>query len=379
VVYIAGQSMIAFGTVFRGLVAPFKNFFNIKGRFQEMFEGSEDLKDSVRHINEEFKKTGDRDKFLHSMDEVFDRAKNGATAQTIGAQATEHQAAASTEAAGALTAQAAAQERLNAAQAHPVGSKERAKAIAAQTIRPSGVSTSSMPDLEIMESQARQKAMNELMYEAMEDIESRQVLGSGGAGLFTAGPDGIESSGKAGPHAGGYAAIDNLFAMFTGKTLATDLSEKSAKAGGLNSVLAEVSARKASLLPQIDSSDKMMADRARAQLDYYDRIAKDITDFENLFDAAPPVTSLAEFEEFQTRLKQAISDNPSLLAGLESGRQSGDKVLQRGLFDDIVREMHTDTKEGTYGFKPGEIFEGVLGEDGVGPRQSQYTGMGQAS
>ena len=121
VVYIAGQGMIAFGTIFRGLVAPFKSFFNLQQHIRDTFSGSTDAiahyMDSMSNLTDEFRGGKiDRDNFIKQARNIVNEMGTAATSTQAVTAATKAQAAASAQATTALNAQAAAQAKLSIAQ-----------------------------------------------------------------------------------------------------------------------------------------------------------------------------------------------------------------------------------------------------------------------
>jgi TP901 family phage tail tape measure protein len=103
-VYIAGQALIAFGTIARGLIAPFKSFFNIKSKFKELGDGFADVSDQLFDLRQGFIDGRlSKEDYLKTVQNVVENNAILATSTDAVTAATARQTAAQ----GALTASVA--------------------------------------------------------------------------------------------------------------------------------------------------------------------------------------------------------------------------------------------------------------------------------
>lgn len=100
-VYIYGQALLFIGTIAKGLVMPFQNFFKIKSKFIDMSDGVNPLIEKLNGLTDAWKETGDPKLLPQIKDSMDELAKRPAIAEAATAS---------------IQAQTAAQEALNSAE-----------------------------------------------------------------------------------------------------------------------------------------------------------------------------------------------------------------------------------------------------------------------
>lgn len=382
IVYTAGMGIVAFGTVFKGLIAPLKSFFGIKGRFNDMFEGAEE---ALMVFREELNQTGDFEEFGRKISEVMDAASRGALTQKAAASATDQQAASSARAAASLNAQAAAQERLNAANSKPL---TRSQSIAHNILprRPVGSSGIMPPDTGDLYAGARQKALNELSGDALESLMySDQILGAGVSRLSWDGQNYLVDNTK---------GLENLFGLMAGRTMEQHYSDIARKSASLNDVdLKDLAKRRAEVMASIETAtEAAMIAKAKSELEYLGEAQKRIKSFESVFGRRAPVSTIEEFNLFEKELQSVLSSNKSLQATIQGAVKRKDFSILDELFEDVMEGVRfsqgsalmnafgLDTSGLTLGTNKSVIpvMEGVLPRSGKGSKTMSNMGLGKA-
>lgn len=125
-IYASGQAVILLGSLFKGLVAPAKSFFNLILKRDDTFTWTKRLSDSITQLQYDFRK-GDIDakKFGEGLDGIFAEAKNAAKATEELKVVTEASSIASEASAAAITSEAVAKEHLAAANVAAAASEAR--------------------------------------------------------------------------------------------------------------------------------------------------------------------------------------------------------------------------------------------------------------
>jgi TP901 family phage tail tape measure protein len=365
VVYIAGQGMIAFGTIFRGLLMPFRDFFKMKGRFRDMFQGSEDAANDIRNIHNEFMRTGDRDKFLNDLDDAFVRIRRGVTAEEEAAGAAKAHGTASKQAAAGINAEAAAQERLNAANSRYTAGPRGVDGRRRFTPITSGGLDEPDIDMGPIQARGREKAMSQL---ASEHVTRRMS-----SDAFQQDPRVAEQF------------LNNFSIMGARSGISLD---ESVQRMNIGPELKDIASRRAATVAEIASStDVVFVESKRAELKALEAVEKRMRAFEKYFNRAAPVETVEEFKEFEARVISAMRENEldtrrrpgsaSLREAIESGTRSGDDEVVRDLFDQIGADMRAGKLRHAVDV-PEDIFDGVLPRSGKGKRTPEFSGMGKA-
>jgi TP901 family phage tail tape measure protein len=118
IIYAGGQALIVLGSTAKGLIAPFKSFFNMVKRHGDDWDWTEHATESMMKLNEQRRKgeIGHRE-YVSSLDALMKASKESSLSAGTLASATQASTAQSVANTQALNAQATAQLRLNAAQA----------------------------------------------------------------------------------------------------------------------------------------------------------------------------------------------------------------------------------------------------------------------